>query len=736
MATKDTHPATTGASLELGDIYYTLFRHKWKVLLCSVLGFVAAGAYYVVSPPWYKSEAKLFIRYVVTEGKTPGPGHEDMASKSPEAIIRSEVEILNSLDLAEAVAKNIGPERILAKAGGGSDLIAAAVIIKKNLVIEVPPASSVIRLELTHPDPEIAQAALRELVESYMRKHVEIHRAVGIVGDFLTQETDQLRSRLAQTEEELRKTTNRAGVISLEDSKKSFGEQIGRIREQVFDAQAELAERSSVLQEMTKGSPVAPSETEALPPPTPEQANAYQQLVTKLTQLKKREQEYLVNFTEESTRVREVRNQIADTEDRKKKMEAEFPGLRRLPVAAAIVSSQMAGTYNPAVEAAQITALQAKIKVLNGQLDEVKAEAAKVDELAINILELRRRKELEEANYRYYSASLEQSRINEALGAGRVSNISQIQTPSPAFKDWGKKQKLLIGIAIGGIGFGLGWAFLIELYLDRTIRRPADVERVLGLPLFLSIPKVAGRIGMRKVPQLPPPKPDAAATGSQLVPAAVNGDVPALTAFHETLRDRLISYFDTLNVRHKPKLVAVTGLGRDAGVTTLAAGLARSFSETGEGNVLLVDMTQGQGSAQHFHKGANVVGLEQLLDTKNSAQVNDHLFVVSENSNSERLAKGMPQRFNQLIPKLKASDFDYIIFDMPPVNQISITPRLASFMDMMLMVLESEKTDRDMALHASALLAKSRAPVGVVLNKTKSYIPPSLHQDREFLLGT
>jgi Mrp family chromosome partitioning ATPase len=221
-----------------------------------------------------------------------------------------------------------------------------------------------------------------------------------------------------------------------------------------------------------------------------------------------------------------------------------------------------------------------------------------------------------------------------------------------------------------------------------------------------------------------------------LVPAAVNGGAPELTAFHETLRDRLISYFDTLNVRHKPKLVAVTGLGRDAGVTTLAAGLARSFSETGEGNVLLVDMTQGQGSAQHFHKGANVVGLEQLLDTKGSAQVNDHLFVVSENSNSERLAKGMPQRFNQLIPKLKASDFDYIIFDMPPVNQISITPRLASFMDMMLMVLESEKTDRDMALHASALLAKSRAPVGVVLNKTKSYIPPSLHQDREFLLGT
>ena len=147
-------------------------------------------------------------------------------------------------------------------------------------------------------------------------------------------------------------------------------------------------------------------------------------------------------------------------------------------------------------------------------------------------------------------------------------------------------------------------------------------------------------------------------------------------------------------------------------------------------------MTQGQGSAQHFHKGATVVGLEQLLDTKDSGRVQDNLYVVSENSSSDRLAKGMPQRFNQLIPKLKASDFDYIIFDMPPVNQISITPRLASFMDMMLLVVEAGKTDRDLALQASAMLLKSKTPVGVVLNKTKSYIPTSLHQDRDSLLGS
>ena len=78
---------------------------------------------------------------------------------------------------------------------------------------------------------------------------------------------------------------------------------------------------------------------------------------------------------------------------------------------------------------------------------------------------------------------------------------------------------------------------------------------------------------------------------------------------------------------------------------------------------------------------------------------------------------------------MKASDFDYIIFDMPPVSQISITPRLARFMDMVLLVIESEKTDRDVAKRATDLLTEAKTNVGVVLNKNRSYIPSRLHHD-------
>jgi Mrp family chromosome partitioning ATPase len=93
------------------------------------------------------------------------------------------------------------------------------------------------------------------------------------------------------------------------------------------------------------------------------------------------------------------------------------------------------------------------------------------------------------------------------------------------------------------------------------------------------------------------------------------------------------------------------------------------------------------------------------------------------------LPANLPKKIATLMPKLKASEYDYIIFDLPPVNQTSMTARLAGLMDMVLLVIESEKTNQDVVKKVNQLLAESEAKVGTVLNKTRNYIPPRLHQE-------
>jgi Mrp family chromosome partitioning ATPase len=207
----------------------------------------------------------------------------------------------------------------------------------------------------------------------------------------------------------------------------------------------------------------------------------------------------------------------------------------------------------------------------------------------------------------------------------------------------------------------------------------------------------------------------------------------ALHRFYAGLRERLIVNFEVRNLTHNPKLVAVTSCGKGAGVSSIAAGLAASLSETGDGNVLLVDMNLEQHTAQQFHKGKPGCGLDAALEaeTMSNAMVSENLYVASEHDTNEKLPRVLSKRFASLMPKLKASDYDYIIFDMPAVSQTSMTPRLAGLMDMVLLVIESEKTNREAVQRACALLAESKANVSTVLNKTRSYVPVGLH--REFL---
>lgn len=110
-------PSNTGPSFGVQDVVYVLFKHKWKILILSLLGFVVAGVLYMKQVPIYISESKLLIRYVMAKGtvdpyesvSSPGGG----ARGKGDPVINTEIEILNSVDLSLNVAEAVGVERLL-----------------------------------------------------------------------------------------------------------------------------------------------------------------------------------------------------------------------------------------------------------------------------------------------------------------------------------------------------------------------------------------------------------------------------------------------------------------------------------------------------------------------------------------------------------------------------------------------------------------------------------------------
>jgi Mrp family chromosome partitioning ATPase len=322
------------------------------------------------------------------------------------------------------------------------------------------------------------------------------------------------------------------------------------------------------------------------------------------------------------------------------------------------------------------------------------------------------------------------------IGAGKVAGISPIQSPSPPVKKWPKKLKKMAAMcAMGGCAAGLGLAFLIEMLFDRSLKRPGEVESKLGLPLFISIPDFTqnghhpAATSGKGILLLAETAGKGESENAGLAPWKRQNP---MRPFCDGLRDRLIVNFEVKGVTHNPKLVAITSCHKGAGVSSVAAGLAASLSETGDGNVLLVDMNIEGGAAQQFYKGKPGCGLDAALeaDARKGAQIQQHLYIAAEPmAGGDKLPSMLPKNFLGLIPKLRASDYDYIIFDMPTVTQTSMTSRLARVMDMVLLVVESEKTNQDVAKKVISLLAESEANVTAVLNKARSYVPARLHQD-------
>ena len=722
--------------MSLGDIYFTIFRHKRKILFFAALGILAASVMLLSRPPLYDSKAKLDILYVV-EGKSFNPPGENANTVSPNdqgyGIIQTELEILQSMDVIMEAVQTIGAQKILAKAGGGNDTNAAAALIAKNLTVDSSIGSSVIQISLEHPDPELVQPILSEIIASYFKKHAQIHQGTVMFGDFLIQETNRLYKDLAQTKEELKSARTNGGVFSIDDASKGYEEQITQIRNKLFAAQAELLERKEVSKEVSSALPTSAQSTNAESAISTDEAEAYRNVCTRLDMLRKKEQELLFQYTDQSVPIKDLRAQIAESEALKNKLLAEEPRLKS-------IGASLVQTDHPAISLidneAQITMLEARVKILNSQLSQIQNSAAKIDESKTAVAELERKEKLEEADMEYFQRNLEQSRIDALFGAGKAPNIGIIQSPTHPVKKWPKKLKKVAGmLAVGGIIAGLGLAFLIEMLLDRSLKRPVEIETKLGLPLFISIPDFdqnghqPKKIRGKKPLLLTETAGKGALESTALAPWSRQHP---LRRFCDGLRDRLIVHFEVKNVNHNPKLVALTSCAKGAGVSSVAAGLAASLSETGDGNVLLVDMNVEGGAAQQFYKGKLGCGLDAALEVeaRKDAQVKENLYIASEPvENSDHLPSVLPKHLMGLIPKLRASDYDYIIFDMPAVTQTSMTPRLARLMDMVLLVIESEKTNQDVAKKVISLLEESKANVSTVLNKAHSYVPHKLHQE-------
>ena len=653
------------SGVKLGDILFALFKRKRTIVGCAALGIIAAAAVYFLYPPSYESQAKLLVRYVLERSGVDPVDGANSAAATNDMVIGAEIEILTSWDLAVQVAQALGPQRLLPPArdlfsrlvqaiglkqpSAAATESEAASTISSGLKVISSKGSNIIFVSYKNHDPQMATLVLQELLSRYFVKHLEVHRSAGAF-DFVTQQTDQVRAHLNQTEDALKSLRDKTGIVSLKEGSEAFSAEAAKTQEALNAAEAELAEQKAVA------------------------------------------------------------NQIGESKAKKW-------GTKGQP-----------SEKSPLSEKARVAGIEAKIGTLKTKLRDVQQRSKQLSELAPQIEDLERKKEMDAANYKYFAASLEKARVDEALDPTKMPNISAVQRPSPPILAITKRNKIALGLAGGGIALGVALALLRGLVLNRTVGRPLQLETQLHIPLMLSIPYANGHFALPRNGS--PANPGALATRRHHPKLAPWEAGHFIRPYCEAIRDRLGLYFELNHLTHKPKLVGVAGFSEAAGASTLAAGLAASLSETNDGKVLLVDVNLGPEEVHSFFKGKPAYPLNAALKSNGAiASVADNLYLATVGSTNAGPAQLGLKKFFDMMPNLKASDFDYIIFDMPPLEQTSPTWGMAAFMDKLLLVVEAEKNNREVIKRSYGKLLAERNNVAVVVNKARSYVPKWLDSE-------
>jgi len=512
----------------------------------------------------------------------------------------------------------------------------------------------------------------------------------------------------------------------VEEARKSLSDRLSRLLQELYDSEAQLVEYRSMLGD-TNHVPAGKEQDASDIGVSREKMLEYQSVRVLLDSLRNREVEMLSQFfTDEHPQLKRVRERLAEAETKRKALETEFPKLAGLFVPVPSVSSR--SSPETRLDPARATALAWKIEVFSNQLARVRGDIALLDKSESLILEVQDKLRQDRESYQRIATGLEAAQFDDDLAKIKImSNIQPVQTPSPPSLNVSQRLKLVAGTFFGLLAAGLALAFVIELLVDHTVRRPGEFETKIHIPLFLSIPKM-GLNGHAKL--LPFPASGTPAVSAETAVAlhqTWDADHP-LRRYIDGLRDRILTHFD--GDPHKPKLIGVTSCSTEVGVTSIAAGLAGALSETGDGNVLLLNLNFEAQSVHPFYRGELTCGLSDALepDKRGSGMVLQNLYVATAGNSSDPASNSLPKQLARVVPKLRVSDYDYIVFDLPPTTPTTMTARLAGLMDLVILVVESEKDTQEAVKEAGKLLSRSKAHVSAVLNKVRNPTPRWLHK--------
>jgi capsular exopolysaccharide synthesis family protein len=716
-----------------------LYRGRWIIVLCFAVVVACTTYFTLTSPPIYEATALIMVK---EEGDIKRQIFKETNILQKDTQINNHIEILKSRTLAKDVIKRLqeSPQadtlRFLKRNPAYDrfslireyrNLIGKPVpeskpptmeemvnrFIKRTISVIPKRETDVIELRVQSPDAVEAAFIANTWMDGY--RNLDIRESQGEVSamrEFLEEKLKGVQQSLTTSEEALKDYKETHGVTELTAETEQMIKQAADFESSYQAAKTEFEANQTRLQYL-KGQ-LDESQRSILDEASSISSPIIQELQKQMAQL----------IAEKAAYEQQLKgagyNTTTDTKLRQ--MEQRLKGVQESLLAETkkIVTSGTAASINPLDFSESLLnnilqietenkSLKAKTEALGKIVQKFNLEMNALREKSLKRAQLQREAEVSNSIFMMLREKYEESRIAEASQIGSVRIVDYAEPPRTPIKPK-KKINILLGIMVG-LGLGIGVTFARE-YIDTSLRSIEDVER-LQFPVLGTIPFIASQKMNR---QLQTPSGELIKIESRLVTHFAPNS--SISEAYRSFRTN-IQYAKVDQPVHS---MLVTSPGPGEGKSTSAANLAITFAQMGA-KTLLIDadlrrpVMHGIFGQVRDEGLTNVLVGKLLLEDAVKAMKIRNLYLLTSGTPPKNPSEFLASKvMNKLLKKVE-SQFDVVILDTPPVIAVTDAAVLAPHLDGVVLVIRSEKTQRDALFRSKVLLQNVKAKIfGVLIN--------------------
>lgn len=474
-------------SVSLREASSAVFRQIKIISLVFFVVLVVVTAVILLLPNRYEARMKVLVKnaradVIVSPEQT---SNTQQSNEITEAQVNSEIELIRSRDLLTVVVKKAGLARQLAKNGNADspEIVERAVIrLEKDLQVSAIKKANIIEIKYQAASPAVAAEVLQALSDAYLDRHLQVHRVPG-TGEFFEGQAAAYEGELKQAESALVAFENRNNIVSLPSQKEMGLKQVVDAESEAWRTEASGNETASRIQQtrqqLNRLDPRISTQRKAVP-----HQYSVERLNTMLVELRHKRTQLLERFQPEDRLVKEVEQQIADTEAAVTKANQQQSVEQTTDVNPLRQSLEL----DLARAEADLMARQTRKQDLARQLNDAKAKLNALEGATLKHAEMERRVKELQVNYDLFAKKRDEALIADALDKQKISNVSIAETATapnlPASPN--RPLYLSLGLFLAGfvsIGAGIG----AEL-MRNSIHTPRELETFIEYPVLATIP--------------------------------------------------------------------------------------------------------------------------------------------------------------------------------------------------------------------------------------------------------